>query len=135
MHCYKTAYGDAAEVVLDTCMKPMPKLCAVVAYYPTKVPNTNTMFPPNTQFVIHIAGDQRIKPKQPSYLYPHAKTGFAESDLEEYDKVSASLAWSRTLAAVRKGFGIEVDLEKVWEDHLDRMWRSVSHYKSLLSDR
>ena len=102
-------------------MKPMPKLCAIVAYYPTKLPNTNTMFPPNTNVVIHMAGDQPMAPKQSSYSYPDTETGFAEKDLDEYDKVAASLAWSRSLAAVRKGFGIEVDLEKVWEEHLDRM--------------
>lgn len=59
-----------------------------------------------------------MEAKYHSYAYPHAETGFAEEDLETYDKVSASLAWTRTLAAVRKGFGIEVDLEKVWEEHL-----------------
>lgn len=32
--------------------------------------------------------------------------------------MSASLAWTRTLAAVRKGFEIDVDLEKVWEKHI-----------------
>lgn len=55
-----------------------------------------------------------------SYSYPEAQPGFAEVDLEEYDQVSASLAWTRTLAAVRKGFEIEVDLEKVWEEHIAR---------------
>ena len=35
--CY-LAYGDAAMIVLDVAQKPMPKLCALVAYYPTKLP-------------------------------------------------------------------------------------------------
>lgn len=34
--------------------------------------------------------------------------------------MSAGLAWTRTLAAVRKGFEIDVDLEKVWEKHIAR---------------
>ena len=55
-----------------------------------------------------------------SYSYPEVQPGFAEVDLEEYDQVSASLAWTRTLAAVRKGFEINVDLEKVWEEHIAR---------------
>ena len=39
--------------------------------------------------------------------------------------MSASLAWSRTLAVVRKGFGIEVDLEKVWEEHIERRYSYI----------
>jgi len=46
--------------------------------------------------------------------------GFAETDLEEFDKVAAGLAWTRSLAAVRRGFEIEVDLEGVWEEHVGR---------------
>lgn len=61
-----------------------------------------------------------MRPKFHSYSYPEALPGFAEVDLEEYDQVSASLAWTRTLAAVRKGFEIDVDLEKVWEEHTTR---------------
>jgi len=51
-------------------------------------------------------------------MYPDASAGFAEANCDEYDKVSASLAWSRTLGAVRRAFGIQVDLEEVWENHL-----------------
>lgn len=99
----------------------MPKLCTLVAYYPTALPNVNAGFPPSVRVLAHLAGKKnKSSPKWASYMYPHAETGFAETDLEEYDKVSASLAWSRTLDAVRKGFGIEVDLEGVWEKHLAR---------------
>lgn len=44
--------------------------------------------------------------------------GFAEHDLDEFNKVAASLAWTRTLGTLRKAFNIEVDLEKIWEEHV-----------------
>ena len=37
-----------------------------------------------------------------------------------FDEVSANLAWSRTLATLRKGLEIEVDLERIWENHTER---------------
>ena len=46
------------------------------------------------------------------------KPGFAEHDLDEFNKIAASLAWSRTLGVLRKAFKIDVDLEKVREEHI-----------------
>ena len=56
----------------------------------------------------------------PSYTYEGAEPGFAEHDLDEYNKVAAGLAWSRSLDCVRKAFRAEVNLEKVWEQHVER---------------
>lgn len=112
------AYGEAAEVVLEVALKPLNKLCALVAYYPNKLPPPGAGFPPSLNVVVHLAGQNPPYPKFHSYTYPHAANGFAEEDLDQYDRVSASLAWTRTLATVRKGFEIEVDLEKIWEDHV-----------------
>lgn len=53
----------------------------------------------------------------PSYTY-QAQPGFAEHDLDEYDTISAGLAWSRSLAAARRAFGQTVDLEPVWEENV-----------------
>lgn len=112
------AYGEAASVVLDVCIKPMPKLCTLVAYYPDVLPAPAAGYPPSLNVVVHLAGTQPVTQTCKSYSYPEAEPGFAELDLEEYDKVAAGLAWTRTLAAVRKGFEIEVDLERVWEEHV-----------------
>ncbi|KAL8937465.1 MAG: hypothetical protein Q9216_004410 [Gyalolechia sp. 2 TL-2023] len=46
-----------------------------------------------------------------------AEPGFAEHDLDQFDKVSAGLAWSRSLELIRRAFEVEVDLESIWEDH------------------
>ena len=96
----------------------MPKLCALVAYYPTSLPHVNAGFPPSVRVLAHLAGKVSSAPKWGSYTYPHAESGFAEEGTGAYEKVSAGLAWSRTLGVLRKGFGIEVDLEGVWEKHL-----------------
>ena len=114
------AYGEAASMVLDVAVKPMPKLCALVAYYPERLPTPAAGFPSSHNVLVHTAGSQGMMPKYRSYSYPEAQPGFAEEDLDEYDKISTSLAWSRTLATVRKGFEIEKDLEKVWEEHVAR---------------
>jgi len=113
------AYGRAASAALDVCMKPVPKLSALVTYYPHQLPSTSTNLPPNLVSVVHIAGDQNIgSPKYPSYHYPHAKEGFAETESDAFSQVASDLAWSRTLTALRKGFGIDADVENIWEKHL-----------------
>jgi hypothetical protein len=114
----RTAYSEAATVALETCLKPVSKLCVLVCYYPTRCPSSNASFPPSLKVQVHLASSQRFGTKYPSFTYPDAVAGFAEEDLDEYDKVSARLAWSRALGVVREGFGITVDLEKIWEDHL-----------------
>lgn len=112
------AYGDAAALVLESAMRPMPKLCAVIAYYPPYMPKTSADFPPSLNLTIHLSGAQQFGTRhQRNYRYTETKSGFAESDLEEFDKPAATVAWSRTLGTLRRGFGIERDLELVWDDH------------------
>lgn len=103
-------YGEAASVVLEVHIKPQPHLCCIVAYYPTFMKNPKTKYPANLQVLVHLAAGQGFAPSCPSYTYGGVKPGFAEYDLDEYNKVAADLAWSRTLGSVRKGFKREVDL-------------------------
>ena len=111
------AYGDAASVLLAMAQKPMPKLCTLVAYYPTRIPAPAAGFPSSLNVTVHLTQTMSFAPKYRHYTYPDVKPGFAEVDLEVYDKVAEALAWSRTLGAVRKGFEIDVDLESTWENH------------------
>ena len=113
------AYGDAATVVLEVAQKPMPKLCALVAYYPTQIPVPAAGYPSSLNVVVHLTATQSFAPKYRHYTYADAQPGFAETDLGVYDKVASGLAWSRTLGAVRKGFEIEVDLERIWDEHVE----------------
>ncbi|RYP71485.1 hypothetical protein DL771_004740 [Monosporascus sp. 5C6A] len=146
------AYGDAASYcleyfhVLDN--NPEFRLCCLIAYYPTRIPDPGTRFPGGIRVLVHLAGDEvgvvkqsqlvgiqgkkrtsrkRIEPgigagktlqlSYPSYTYD-AQPGFAEHDLEEYDKVSAELAWSRSLAAARKAFQREPNAELTLEQNI-----------------
>lgn len=98
-------------------MKPMPKLCALVAYYPNRLPTSSTAFPPSLLVQIHIASSQNLGTRHPSYIYPDTAPGFAEHDADQYDKIGSRLAWSRSLSVMRRAFGIGVDLEATWEEH------------------
>jgi len=128
-----------------------PKLCALVAYYPSAIPDPNTSFPISLRVVVHLAGTdvgvtrnaevlgiqgkRKTRSKRigtglgygggldlayPSYTYADVEPGFAEKDLPEFDKVADRLAWTRTLECIRKGFRVEVDLERIWEEHTER---------------
>lgn len=68
-----------------------------------------------------IGTGERMNIGYPAYTYEHVQPGFAEYDLDEYDKLAADVAWTRSLGVLRKGFGKEVDLEKGWEEHQEGM--------------
>ncbi|KAH8689910.1 hypothetical protein BGW36DRAFT_307799 [Talaromyces proteolyticus] len=53
------AYGDAAAFCLDHFHKPATgaRLTALVAYYPTAIPDTRTRFPPSLRVLVHLAGE------------------------------------------------------------------------------
>jgi hypothetical protein len=53
-----------------------------------------------------------------AYTYSDAQPGFAEVDLDEYHRLDADLAFTRTLEVLRKAYGREGDLEQPWEEHL-----------------
>jgi hypothetical protein len=72
--------------------------------------------------VTHLASSQNFKPAWANcFTYEGVLPGFAERDLEEFESVAAGLAWSRTLGVLRKAFGVEGDLERVWEEHQDHV--------------
>lgn len=155
------AFGEAASFCLDYYLKSTnaSRLCALVAYYPTNIPDTRSRFAKSLRVLVHLAGSnvdmtttptalglqgkrrrqtKRISPGigtgerlnigYPAYTYEYVQPGFAEYDLDEYDKLAADVAWTRSLGVLRKGFGKEVDLEKEWEEHQEGMYtRYVSH--------
>jgi predicted ester cyclase len=96
----------------------MPKLVGVVAYYPGHAPRSNTDFPLTLHVQIHLAASQKWGTRFPSYRYENTEPGFAEHDLDEFDKIGAALAWTRTLTLLRNAFGIDSpDLEAIWDNH------------------
>ncbi|KAH0358748.1 hypothetical protein KCU89_g19471, partial [Aureobasidium melanogenum] len=54
-----------------------------------------------------------------AYKYAGVESGFAESDLDEYDAAAAGLAWSRSLGVVRKALRIASDIERIRDNQLD----------------
>ena len=124
------------------------KLGCLIAYYPTHIPDPQSRFPGGVQVLVHLAGSdvgvvkqsqlvgiqgkrrtttrnlgrgigtgQALQLGYPGYTYD-AEPGFAERDLDEYDKVSAELAWSRSLAAARKAFQREPNVELALEQNV-----------------
>lgn len=117
-HYAVIAYDEAATVCLDACIKPHHHMVALIAYYPTQVPSAKTTYPHQLHMLIHLASSQRFGTPHPNYVYSDTEPGFAEADLDEYDKVAADLSWSRTLTTIRRGFRIDVDLEPLWDEYI-----------------
>lgn len=163
-----TAFGEAAATCLEVYSEPKTatsKLCSLVAYYPTSIPDPRRRFTASFRVLVHLAqgsGDneetvgivrrpevlgiqarrktvtKRVTPgigaggllakmEYPAYTYEGVDPGFAEHDLEQYDAVADAIAWSRSLSVVRRGFGAEVDLERPWEDNVERTPRLLIH--------
>jgi hypothetical protein len=165
------AYGDAASACLEYFHvmdnNPEFKLSCLVAYYPTRIPDTRAQFPSAVQVLAHLAGDEvgvvshsqlvgiqgkrRVTRRKvergmgaggmndfafPCYTYD-AEPGFAEYDLDEYEKIAAELAWSRSLTAARRAFRMDVDLEMVVERNVEGkevffffvIWKSLENEK------
>jgi hypothetical protein len=52
-------------------------------------------------------------------MYDGVEPGFAEHDLDVFERVEAELAWGRSLEVVRRAFRKDVDLEGVWESSVE----------------
>jgi carboxymethylenebutenolidase len=127
-------YGDAANVVLKTAMKPMNKCCAIVAYYPSQLPSPKHKFPTSLLVQIHVAGLTQSSPpvelcEWKLYRYDRCAAEFADPSAKTYAAVEADLAWTRALAGLRKGFKTEIDIEPV----VQAAW--AAKYKDDLPER
>ncbi|KAI5295580.1 hypothetical protein KEM52_000937 [Ascosphaera acerosa] len=123
------AFRRAATFALDCFRRPAwPNLRAVVAYYPSRLPRSDgdggeLTFDPKFHVKVHLA---RTQPPPSEfrgsgayfYVYPFSDVGFAEDHHAAFDPIDARLAWSRTLASLRAGFGIPNYIEHVWDQYL-----------------
>ena len=71
----------------------MPKLCALICYYPDQIPTATTTPPQGLKVMVHFAGSQLFGMSCKSYVYEGTEPGFAGVDFETYDRVAAGLAW------------------------------------------
>ncbi|RDW67228.1 dienelactone hydrolase [Aspergillus mulundensis] len=158
------AFGDAAAFCLDYYLKPnnVSRLCALVCYYPSSIPDIRSKYPPSVQMLTHLAGDtidvvttptllglqgkKKVSRRQinpgigtgelldighRAYTYSDAEPGFAEVDLDEYHRLDADLAFSRTLDVLRRSYGREGDLVKPLEEHLQGKFFSMNLHDTM----
>lgn len=57
-----------------------------------------------------------------AYTYTGVQPGFAEHDLDEYDPIADGIAFTRSIACVRKGFRVDNDIEAVRDHHARYMY-------------
>jgi len=153
-------------LILEAHIKPAhPKLCGIVAYYPSTIPATTVKFPASVKVLVHLAGNEvgvqhhpevlgiqgkkktvqkKVDPGEghgailnlsyPAYSYPSCEPGFAEHDLDEYDPIAESLAFTRSLTTLQKAFRLEPPIEQV-RDRLASSTLACKHDKTTKSMR
>lgn len=63
------AFDEAASVMLESHIKPStPRICAIIAYYPTAIPPPTTRFPPSVRILVHLAGAEVGVRRHPEVL-------------------------------------------------------------------
>ncbi|KAF2834859.1 carboxymethylenebutenolidase [Patellaria atrata CBS 101060] len=114
------AFGEAATSCLSALEYGMPKLGALIAYYPSST-STIAKRLAHTHVIVHIAGEQGFGVSEQSYRYEGTRVGFAERGSGVWDKVASSLAWSRTLRVLKRAFNVhpQEQLERVWDEHTE----------------
>lgn len=94
----------------------------MIAYYPTALPAGFNIHP-SINVLLHLPISTPFSPgSRPPHVavrtYPDVLPGFAETSYQSYDRVSASLAYSRTLDLLRRTIGPVIDLEEIWSEHM-----------------
>ena len=69
--------------------------------------------------LLHLAGlaDSASPPNGKTYCYPDVVPGFTLPDDPAYNHAAAGMAYSRTLAFLRRELGPHYDLDALWEAH------------------
>lgn len=64
------AFGEAATIALESQIHPKnPRICALIAYYPSAIPApTATKYPPHMQVLVHLCGDSIGVRRNPEVL-------------------------------------------------------------------
>lgn len=107
--CAVAYYGVGIEKRLDLA----PKL---------KVPITFHFGAEDTHVPAEAVGAIRAalagNPNASIFVYPSAKHGFAARERPSYDAPNAAIAYSRSIAALKRVMGPHFNLEELWEYHL-----------------
>lgn len=82
-----------------------------------------------------------LKLSYKAYNYPGAEPGFAEHDLDEYDPIAESVAFTRTLSTLHKGFRLEPNVEGTRDElvsatisgNVDKAMKNVRPYGHIIN--
>ncbi len=87
--------------------------CPIVLHCPERDPD----YPPETIQAIREGFTEH--PTASVFVYPGADHGFYNSDRDGFDKHAATMAHTRTLAALRSAIGPAYDLGDLWDKHCE----------------
>ncbi|CAE6795431.1 dienelactone hydrolase family protein [Paraburkholderia haematera] len=106
--CAVSYYG----VGLEAFLHEVPSIqCPMVFHFA----GNDALCPPATREKIQAA--LRANPRIEQYVYAGCDHAFATPEREHFDKPAAMMAYSRTLAMLRKVLGPIYDLNELWELH------------------
>lgn len=106
--CAISYYGVGLDAYLDV----VPSIrCPMVFHFA----GDDAFCPPQTREKIQAA--LNTNPALEQYVYPDCDHAFATPEREHFDKPAAMMAYSRTLALLRKVLGPIHDLNSLWEAH------------------
>lgn len=106
--CAVSYYGVGLDAYLDEVSAIR---CPMVFHFA----ESDAFCPPETRERIQAA--LAVKPQIEQYVYPGCDHAFATPEREHYDKPAAMMAYSRTMAMLRKVLGPVCDLNHLWEMH------------------
>ena len=106
--CAVSYYG----VGLDAFLHEVPSIrCPMVFHFAGR----DALCPPATREKIQLAFGEN--PLIEQYVYPECEHAFATQEREHFDKPAAMMAYSRSLAILRKVLGPIYDLNALWDLH------------------
>jgi carboxymethylenebutenolidase len=106
--CAVSYYGFGIDFGLNLLSRTG---CPVVMHFAERDPAIRP------EVVARIKQASSERPNIAIYAYPGAAPGFDRKDSANYDKASAGLAHSRSIALLRRVMGPSYDLEALWEEH------------------
>jgi carboxymethylenebutenolidase len=106
--CAVSYYGFGIDFGLNLLSRTG---CPVVMHFAERDPAIRP------EVVARIKQASSERPNIAIYVYPGTAPGFDRKDSANYDKASAGLAHSRSIALLRRVMGPSYDLEALWEEH------------------
>jgi carboxymethylenebutenolidase len=108
VYCAISYYGFE----IDSALELAPRIgCPLIIHLAEKDPQV----PPHA--VARVKQAFASRPETAIHLYPGVAPGFDCKSRANYDRASAGLAHSRSIALLRKVMGPHYDLEALWEAH------------------